>query len=304
MTNSAHWINISEDEAKGHELYGARGWLMVFAFALLLALLAQLGQARSLAHDAGMDLSELFGLDLPLVGFLKLTLGAQLLQTVVVYWMLVAKPTIFRLATTWILVATGPVVLAVQLIGNAFPGAGSIVTQAMLPWVLSSTVWVVYLNQSRRVRVTFEHQIRTDSITSVVATPSSPGSPRERTASQPSSNRAAKLPVSHTRELVAEERHWAQALDEFDGPERRPGLWARSFVHAQGDEIKAKVFYLATRAEEIALDGNAEFQLPQEGTCPNCAATLMVTASECPHCKAAFGAGASWAPMPLGASGV
>lgn len=300
MTNSAHWINISEDEAKGHELYGARGWLMVFAFALLLALLAQLGQARSLAHDAGMDLSELFGLDLPLVGFLKLTLGAQLLQAVVVYWMLAAKPAIFRPAATWILVATGPVVFALQLVGS-FPGTGSIATEEMLPWVLSSAVWVVYLNQSRRVRVTFEHQIRSDNTTSVDARPSSHGGPREHAATQPSNNRTPTPPVSLTQDLAADERHWAQALAEFDGPERRPGLWARSFVHAQGDEIKAKVFYLATRAEEIALDGSAEFQLAQEGMCPNCAATLMLNVSECPHCKADFGAGASWAPIPLGA---
>lgn len=302
MANSARWIKISKDEAKKHELYGAGGWLLVFAFALLLALLAQLGQARSLAREAGMGLSELLGLDLPIVGFLKLTVGAQLLQTVAVYWMLAAKPTIFRQATTWFLVATGPLVLALQLVGS-FPGTGSIAAEEMLPWVLASMVWVVYLNQSRRVRVTFEHQVRTDNTTNVDAPPSSHGGPRELTATQPSNNSTSTNLVSLTQDLAANDRPWAQALAEFDGPERRPGLWARSFVQAQGDETKAKVFYLATRAEEIALDGKAEFQLPQEGTCPNCATTLMLSASECPHCKAAFGAGASWAPIPLGSSG-
>lgn len=299
MTNSARWIKISKDEAKKHELYGAGGWLLVFAFALLLGLLAQLGQARSLAHDAGMDLSELFGLDLPIVGFLKLNLGAQFLQTVVVYWMLVAKPTIFRQATTWLLVATGPVVVAAQLIGNPFPSAGSIAVEAMLPWIISSTVWVVYLNQSLRVRVTFEHKIRTDKTTIVDPPPSSPAGSRKRATSLTSNNNTPALTVSHTPELAAEERHWAQALAEFDGPDRRPGVWARSFVQAQGDETKAKAFYLAVRAEQIALDRNDDFQHPQEGTCPNCAATLMLTVSECPHCKADFRAGASWAPIPV-----
>lgn len=51
-----------------------------------------------------------------------------------------------------------------------------------------------------------------------------------------------------------EEALWTAALKEVDGPDRRPGLWAKLFAQANGDEAKAKAAYLRTRVSEMAGD--------------------------------------------------
>ena len=50
----------------------------------------------------------------------------------------------------------------------------------------------------------------------------------------------------------ANELHWTKALAEFDGESRRPGLWARLFAEAGGNETAAKAAYLKVRAAELA----------------------------------------------------
>lgn len=50
---------------------------------------------------------------------------------------------------------------------------------------------------------------------------------------------------------VTDEDIWAQALDEFEGSSRHPGLWAKAFADAQGDERLAKANYLSQRASEM-----------------------------------------------------
>jgi hypothetical protein len=37
---------------------------------------------------------------------------------------------------------------------------------------------------------------------------------------------------------------WERALREVESSERRPGLWARCFAEAGGDESKAKAAYI------------------------------------------------------------
>lgn len=49
----------------------------------------------------------------------------------------------------------------------------------------------------------------------------------------------------------SDEKHWAAALAEFDGPSRRPGLWALSFSEAHGNEASAKAAYLQRRVAEL-----------------------------------------------------
>lgn len=44
---------------------------------------------------------------------------------------------------------------------------------------------------------------------------------------------------------------WAAALDEFDGPTRQRGLWARLFAQFAGDEKRAQAAYLAIRAKTL-----------------------------------------------------
>jgi hypothetical protein len=47
------------------------------------------------------------------------------------------------------------------------------------------------------------------------------------------------------------EESWATALEEFENNARRPGLWARVFAEANGEESVAKAAYLSRRAAEL-----------------------------------------------------
>ncbi|MBV7539463.1 DUF2569 family protein [Acidovorax sp. sic0104] len=326
MAPSSAWIEVSQEEARKHPLYGVRGWLLLFAVGMLLAAVKSLGDAGSMAKDAGLTLSQMFELGIPLVRFYKTALGAQVLQTTVVLWMMLAKPAAFRVMTSWILIIGFPATAVVQLVLAPFDGNTATLSEMSILWAISCATSVTYLNLSRRVRVTFEHRIRSDdAMMAVVAAPPSALTREQREV--PSAQAPARQHVhpaihsSAASETVTDEDHWAQALAEFDGPGRRPGLWARSFVQAQGDEIKAKVFYLGARVDELARtrcklaegDGPANANTSasatatssapqQKATCPNCSKPLMLTDQECSHCKAIFGPGATWGPIPLATS--
>lgn len=50
---------------------------------------------------------------------------------------------------------------------------------------------------------------------------------------------------------AADETLWAQAVSEFDGPDRRPGLYAKALAHTAGDHDRAKAYYLKARVAEL-----------------------------------------------------
>ncbi|MES1980775.1 MAG: hypothetical protein V4451_22270 [Pseudomonadota bacterium] len=50
----------------------------------------------------------------------------------------------------------------------------------------------------------------------------------------------------------ADEHLWSAALAEFENSSRRPGLWARVFAEADGNESVAKAAYLKTRVAELS----------------------------------------------------
>lgn len=52
--------------------------------------------------------------------------------------------------------------------------------------------------------------------------------------------------------LQPSEFEWSLALAEYQGEHRRPGLWARLFAEAGGNEGAAQAAYLKIRAAEIA----------------------------------------------------
>lgn len=61
-----------------------------------------------------------------------------------------------------------------------------------------------------------------------------------------------------------DECYYEQVAEELRlfGP--RPGLWAKSFAEANGDEAKAKALYLRYRAEQIEHEVNAELELTKQ----------------------------------------
>lgn len=76
---------------------------------------------------------------------------------------------------------------------------------------------------------------------------------------------------------------WADALLEVDSEARQPGLWARSFAQAGGDESKAKAAYISERVEQEAK------KLIKTGFCPNCDHECQISAPKCEKCGALFG---------------
>ena len=116
------------------------------------------------------------------------------------------------------------------------------------------------------------------------------------------------------------EEYWATAIAEVEGKSRRPGLWAKAFSGAQGDERLAKANYMLARAielqtefdgmqrkqlasaeaekkaTELALakkkmfDVQSESALKITAACPNCREVVFADANTCPKCKVGFGA--------------
>src|SRR5882672_7397006 len=122
-----------------------------------------------------------------------------------------------------------------------------------------------------------------------------------------------------------EDRHWAQALAELEGSDRQAGLWARSFAEAQGNESLARATYLTARSRQLADTYREEMLKAEEaeeqakrdaeaariaeeqrrydalpkGRCPSCAEIILLSAEECPKCRALFTAGSTWKIDPV-----
>jgi hypothetical protein len=60
-------------------------------------------------------------------------------------------------------------------------------------------------------------------------------------------------PPSSKYNFEIDEQHWATALKEFDGSDRKIGLYAQCFSYTNGDENLAKVEYLRRRASELSI---------------------------------------------------
>lgn len=88
----------------------------------------------------------------------------------------------------------------------------------------------------------------------VVVERSQPTSPTPNKAVQQSS------PVAPSMVEQPSEACWSAALAEFDREDRRPGLWAKVFSAAAGNEGLAKSEYLRIRAQEFHLEMEAERQ--------------------------------------------
>lgn len=316
---ASRWQKVSIEQARQHPLYGVGGWLIVFSIGLLLGLLKDLGAVNGEAHRAGMTMAELFAIDDPAVAYLKLAFGLQTLVIVVIYWFLFSKRPSFRKVATALLLAGWPTAALLGLI-HPFPELGAGLALGFFSWVLSCAVWVTYLQRSKRVRVTFEHCLPIKQPGGAV-TGKSATSPVDA-LTEPAVSIGA---ISHLKAAPAEE-FWSTALAEFEGAARRPGLWARAFAEAQGNEAAGKAAYLQIRAAELEhehellvveqkrqarlLAREAQLQdlsteerayeLLPKGRCPNthCGSVMPLLQTMCKKCGAMFG-GSGWSLMPV-----
>jgi hypothetical protein len=130
------------------------------------------------------------------------------------------------------------------------------------PGSLLATV-VFFLTISRRFKSNFFKSVFSFSLITKsrtadnFAATSSPVSDPERLPEDKTGR--AVLPSSTVEQEsklgLAEPTHraWELALLEFDGPERRAGLWAQIFAAHGGGENSSKAEYLKVRAKEIQL---------------------------------------------------
>lgn len=62
----------------------------------------------------------------------------------------------------------------------------------------------------------------------------------------------------------SDEDLWKLALEEFEGPTRRQGLWAKAYAAADGDESRAKANYLSLRVSSLAREkASTQYEVDQ-----------------------------------------
>lgn len=162
----ADWVQLTKEQAKKHKLYGVGGWLIVFYIFFALNLLPGIGHANNAVYQyyrgtpsevgynpfAFVTSSEqVFGLQI--LGWIQFALYLS------VFILAVSKNHNFRRVSTVLFVAfviIKPVTLAVTMNFADF---------LMFPfYLLFIGVTLLYINLSKRVRVTFDWTVKsTDS---------------------------------------------------------------------------------------------------------------------------------------------
>lgn len=278
----------------------------------------EVGAVRGEAYKAGLTISDLLSIDDPAISYLKLAFALQFLIVVVIYWLMFSKHPSFRKVVTGLLLGDWPAAALLGLI-HPFPGQGETLGLGFLSWAFSCAVWVTYLQRSQRVRVTFEHCIAASGfVHSQIGSRPAVAGPSGTFAL--ASNAEIAMPHHSSMQpqsaATLEEELWAIAAQEMDSQGRRAGLWAKAFAEAQGNEPAARANYLKWRVLQLQHDFEArrvqaeeaqcaveehgqQAALTQHGQCPNCDAVILLMSDECPKCRANFGPGSSWKPVPV-----
>lgn len=85
--------------------------------------------------------------------------------------------------------------------------------------------------------------------------------------------------------------YWEMASDEWEGGNRKKGLWAKCFSESDGDENKAKAKYLKLRVIELKSGNTDEIKIIQNQatlttiSCPMCHTTNLRARDNCVSCN-------------------
>gem|GEM_PF-1485164 len=120
------------------------------------------------------------------------------------------------------------------------------VIPALLASLIVAGIWTAYLNRSKRVRNTYGEV-------------SSALKKNEQTTTNelPAISNPA-ITSGRAQSARTQEQLWADALTEFESASRRPGLSAKSFAEASGNDAMAKANYLRCRVEELELEAKSQ----------------------------------------------
>jgi len=64
-------------------------------------------------------------------------------------------------------------------------------------------------------------------------------------------------PMVEGNEMEIEHEIWERVLNEYEGAERKKGLWTKLFVELDGDEKKIKIQYIKNRVEQLMQKENS-----------------------------------------------
>lgn len=142
-----------------HSLNSTGGWLTVFAGLLVLGYALGALLPLFLIHNetytsvVPVDLqTKLFIIKYAAIGFVKLSF---------ILWMLYSEKYYFRVTTTWLLFAD---IIILPVLAYMHPNMMLInhIAARMFYIISGAIIWGIYLNNSERVRVTFEGKCRID----------------------------------------------------------------------------------------------------------------------------------------------
>lgn len=155
---ASQWKSISRDEAKTNPLYGIKGWLGVFVVVIVFSTLGEIGQFNAEVQNLGLTLGQFLAGSNAAVAVVKIIIIADLIEASLIAWLLCVKHRFFRLVTTWVLVAKCILILLIVLL-TPDQEIAEMFTMPLITVSFWSMVWILYLNSSRRVRLTFENVV-------------------------------------------------------------------------------------------------------------------------------------------------
>lgn len=274
------WLRVTPEEAKKHPLYGVRGWLLLFAVAILFGFLSAVSTVNTEALKSGFSLSKLLAVGIPETIFLKLVLWIRGLIVLPIYWLLFSKHPSFRPVSICLLLGLWPGIALAGFL-NPFPSLGESLVFSFIPWAVSCAIWVTYLQRSERVRVTFEHSVKAgrDNAASTSLPPSfnkpaitgksaqegqfndaSTGTreqvppsrmSKDMSSLQPIVKPTTSIPISdkpsqNTAE-AHEDRLYTQIAQELETNTIDKALWTKAYAQAGGDEKQTRALYIKAR---------------------------------------------------------
>lgn len=102
-----------------------------------------------------MTLFRFLNLAYPEIVFTKILLTLNGAAAVVIAWLLFTRHLKFRIVSSALLIACWPVAAALSAIMGV-PNLSETLAESIGPWVISTVIWVTYLQRSKQVRFTFE----------------------------------------------------------------------------------------------------------------------------------------------------
>lgn len=278
--SSCTWTRVPAAEAKKHPLYGVGGWLALFAYGNLFGFLLEVGRINVEASKMGVSLGRFLNIDSPLTRFLGVGLAIDALSMTIILWLFFSRHQSFRQVSSCILLILWPAEAIVASLVIS-PDLAYALAVNFVPYVFYCTVWVPYLQRSKRVRITFEHSVKAgrDNAVSASLPPFSlkPAITREseqerqfnntstERREQASPSRTSKdmsslqptvkttdpisilVKPSHNTAEAHEDRLYAQIAQELDTNTVDKALWTKVYAQAGGDEKQTRVLYIKAR---------------------------------------------------------